>query len=175
MRRSQRGENEPLAPTTSFRVGEASKGPGPTPPETSGQVPLFTERTPDVSGNPVSGAGETTTSPNSGAPDSNIAQAGALAQGVRGSGRSRQPKTAFFNPRTAGVRCAYRQGGGNEMRSFEGAVARPEHVRTMLKGLDEMAQSQKLPPAARLAAVRLAAELRKASANGLRPVAIPQR
>jgi hypothetical protein len=65
-------------------------------------------------------------------------------------------------------------GGGGELRSFEGAAAQPSHVGAMLKGLDQMAGSAKLRPQSRRAAADLAAELRKASARGLKRVTIAE-
>jgi hypothetical protein len=65
--------SERPASATSVSVSEAREGPGPTPPETGRQVPLSTEGSPLVPGSTRTGGGETP-SPNSGAPDSNIAR-----------------------------------------------------------------------------------------------------
>lgn len=72
------------------------------------------------------------------------------------------------------LRRAYKLGGGDQMRSFEGAAAQSAHVRTMLKGLDTMAHSPNLKPGIQNVAANLGGELRKASASGLKPVAIAE-
>jgi hypothetical protein len=64
---------ERTAPATSGSVGWAPLGSGPTPPETARpSVPLPTGRTLDVPGSTLTRGGETTPSPNSGAPSSSI-------------------------------------------------------------------------------------------------------
>jgi hypothetical protein len=97
---------------------------------------------------------------------------GAEAEKVDRSG-AQLADTLKVNAHAAEVlRQAYRLGGGEEMGSIEGAAAQAGHARIMLKGLEDMARSPKLPPAARQAALRLTIELRKASAGGTERVAI---
>jgi hypothetical protein len=98
--------------------------------------------------------------------------AGSRAERVERSG-AQLAETLRVNAHAAEVlRRAYKQGSGGEMGPIEGAAAHSQHVRSILKGLDQMAQAPDLTPVARKAAAGLAADLRKASAGGLKPVAI---
>lgn len=98
--------------------------------------------------------------------------AGARAERVPRTG-AQLADTLRVNPHAAEVlRQAYERASGIQIGDVDGMAARPEHALDMLKGLKGMAADPKLPKPAQQAALRLAAELRKASGSGLRSTAI---